>query len=138
HAERDGLPARDVHGAVRPGPHGGLGGAMARDDRGPAPADLPSAPALHGRSPAGLHADRRAGLNAARPCVLRDAAWRPLLRTTRSGIALKSSWKGGRTAAASNHARPGPRPYDSLTPPAPCPHRDLITSGAIPPDRRRP
>jgi citrate synthase len=42
HTVGDGLPAVDVHGAVRGGAHGGLGGAVERDDRGSRAEDRPA------------------------------------------------------------------------------------------------
>ena len=49
HAEGDGLPDLDVHGAVRARPHGRLDRPVERDDRGPVPAHRPPAPALYRR-----------------------------------------------------------------------------------------
>ena len=76
HAAGDRLPGVDVHGAVRRGAHGGLGGAVEGDDRGPRAEDRPPAPALHRRRRAPVRALREARLigaesllaNSAPPC----------------------------------------------------------------------
>ena len=60
HAEGDGLPDLDVHRAVRGRPHRRLDQPVERDDRGPAPEDRPSAPALHRRRPPRLRRDGQA------------------------------------------------------------------------------
>jgi hypothetical protein len=60
HPAGDGLPHRDVHRAVRPGPHRGLDRPVDRDDRGPEPEDRPSAPDFHRRERARLPAAQQA------------------------------------------------------------------------------
>src|SRR5207244_10285310 len=57
HAQGDGLPDHDVHGAVRARPHGRLDRAVEGDDRGPAPEDRAPPPALYRRDAARLSAD---------------------------------------------------------------------------------
>ena len=52
--QRDRLPDRDVHRAVRTRPHRRLGRAMERDDLRPRAEDRPPAAALYGRGAAGL------------------------------------------------------------------------------------
>ena len=58
--QRDRLPDRHVHGAVRARPHRRLGRAVERDDRRPRAEDRPPAPALRRRDPARLCAGRQA------------------------------------------------------------------------------
>ena len=60
HAEGARLPDHHVHRAVRRRPHGRLDRAVEGNDRGPAPEDRASAPALHRRHAARLRADRKA------------------------------------------------------------------------------
>ena len=51
HAEGDGLPDLDVHGALRARPHRRLDRAVEGDDRGSGPEDRPAATALHRAHP---------------------------------------------------------------------------------------
>src|SRR4029450_11345570 len=57
HPQGDGLPDHDVHRVVRCGAYGRLDFAVEGNDRGSAPEDRPSAPALHRRHPTRLRTD---------------------------------------------------------------------------------